>query len=81
MLSMVAAVAAASVFSDYPGVRNANTAIEAIIDKGLVVEMIVRCDHNTGIVTYSRADRRYCDSRLRCHASLRAARRATCLGG
>lgn len=83
MSAIFAVAAAASVaFSDYPGVLSRNQPIEATIDKGLVVEIIVRCGgRSAGILTYSKVDRLFCDSALRCHSRLAAARRATCDGG
>lgn len=78
-LMTLLAVAAVS-FSDYPGALSRKSPVEAVIDRGLVVEIVVRCGAGAGILTYSKADRRFCDSSLRCHSGLKAAREATCAG-
>lgn len=71
-------ILAATVFSDYPGLVRPGNDVEARIDRGLLVEFVVRCPGGTGIVSYSRGDHCYADSRLRCHATLSAARSAVC---
>ena len=71
-------LAAATVFSDYPGLARSGGDVEAMIDRGLLVEFVIRCPEGTGIVSYSRGDHCYSDARLKCHATLAAARRSVC---
>lgn len=80
MFSVFAVAATLAAYSDYPGALSRQSSVEAYTDKGLTVELVVRCRPGTGVLTYSKADQTFCDSRLRCHSSLRAARRATCAG-
>lgn len=75
--STLAAVATAAVIQ-YPAFTRDRGPVEAVIDKGLMVEFIVRCRPGTGIMSYSKAERRYCSSRHSCHATFAAAWKATC---
>ncbi len=82
MLNFILAAAAATTvtYSDYPGALSRRSPVEAMVDKGLIVELVVRCGDRAGILTYSKVDRRFCDASLRCHARLGEARAATCNG-
>lgn len=71
-------LAAAAIFSDYPAFLKKGGVIEAYTDRGPIVEMIVRCPVGTGIISYSKADRRYCSSKMHCFDHLRPAVSQTC---
>ena len=52
--------------------RNAerNQRVEATIDKGPIVEMIVRCGAGTAIVSYSKVEHLFCGPKHGCHRQL-----------
>ena len=71
----------ASNFTGYPGLDDEKAVVEVATDKGLVVEMILRCNRQvkgeplSGIMTYSKLDRLYCSSNHRCFDTLEPAAR------
>ena len=71
-------VALAAIFSDYPAFLKQGGVIEAYTDRGPIVEMIVRCKTGTGIISYSKIDRKYCSSKMTCSASRDTAIAQTC---
>lgn len=82
MSAFIAAAAAATMaYADYPGALSRTSPVEAAIDRGAVVEMIVRCGQRSGILRFSKIERLFCDPRSRCHTRFAAAHRATCAGG
>lgn len=79
MFSVAAATwAMVAVYSDYPGFLKRHTLVEAYIDRGAIVELIVRCEGGTGILSYSKLDRLYCSSKHNCSATLQSAVDDTC---
>jgi hypothetical protein len=79
MLKLAAiGLAAAAVFSDYPAFLKKGGVVEAYTDRGPIVEMIVRCQAGTGIVSYSKVDQRFCSSKMHCYGRLHAAIAETC---
>ena len=46
--------------------------IEAITDRGPILEMIVKCQSGTAIMTFSKIERVYCGPRGHCDRSRRA---------
>ena len=48
-----------------PGIK-----IEALVDRGPIVEMIVRCGVNTAIISYSKIEKLYCSPRMACSPAL-----------
>lgn len=68
----------AASFTEYPAFLRPNVVVEAFTDKGLMVELIVRCPVGTGILTYSKVERAYCSSRHACFGALPAAVDHTC---
>lgn len=76
-LAAVLAVTAAT-FTIYPGVKAQNPAIEAMIDRGPIVELIVRCPSGTAIISYSKMERRYCGPDLVCDRSMATVVRRAC---
>lgn len=77
-MPMLAALALAAIFTDYPAFLRRGEPIEAIIDRGPINELVVRCSKGTGILTYSKLEHLYCASTLACFDTFEAARRATC---
>lgn len=78
LAALAVAAAATTTTIDYPAFARRPGPIEAVIEKGAIVEMIVRCPAGTGILSYSKADRRYCSSRNACFATFTPALRDTC---
>ncbi len=79
MLQLAATgLAMTAIFSDYPAFLKRGGVIEAYTDKGPIVELIVRCPEGTGIMSYSKIERLYCSSKMRCSAALRTAVADTC---
>lgn len=64
--------AEAANFSLYPGFTDRNALVEMTTDKGLVVEVVLRCERTAsgkvkpGIMTYSKIEQLYCSSKNRC---------------
>lgn len=61
--------ASASLFTIYPGSNNPSPRIEAITDRGPLLEMIVRCPRGTAIMTYSKIEHLYCSPKHACFRS------------
>ena len=59
-------------FRSYPGFLDPHGTVEMVHDKGLMLELHVRCSRRAdgriqaGIMTYSKVERLFCSSRLRC---------------
>ena len=62
----IAAVALAGGFTLYPPPQATKPRIEAITDKGPILEMIVRCPVGSAIISYSKVERLFCGPRLTC---------------
>lgn len=71
-------LALTAIYSDYPAFLKRGALVEAYSDRGPIVEMIVRCPVGTGIISYSKIDRRYCSSKMDCFPGLKAAVDRTC---
>ncbi len=84
LCAVMSTSAAAANFSLYPGFRDRNATVEMTTDKGLIVEMVVRCRRKAngqispGIMTYSKVERLYCSSKNRCGRSFERAFTDTC---
>lgn len=79
----LAPVASATDFRLYPGFTDPNAVVEMTTDKGLIVEIVLRCSRSdrgvrAGIMTYSKVERLFCSSRMRCTTSAARAARETC---
>ena len=70
--------AAATMYSDYPAFLQKGGVVEAYTDRGPIVEMIVRCQTGTGIISYSKMERLYCSSKMHCFGRLNQAVSETC---
>lgn len=78
MLGLVLAASITSGLTDYPVFRNPRARVEASIDRGPIVELIVKCRRGNAIVSYSKMERVYCTPRLNCHRSLGVVIAETC---
>jgi len=68
--SVIAGVFAAASFTTYPAFDRPGSRVEAVIDRGPILEMVVRCAGGTGILSFSKIDRKYCTPDQRCAAGL-----------
>ncbi len=68
----------AATFNIYPGNRAPDARIEALIDRGPILELIVRCPVGTAIVSYSKMERRYCGPDGLCDRSMDTIVRRAC---
>jgi hypothetical protein len=90
MFSVFAATFLTASITAYPGFgdrgivtpRKAQTVprIEATVDRGPIVEMIVRCPRGTAIVSYSKIERLYCGPKQACTRSIDRVVSAACGG-
>jgi hypothetical protein len=70
--------AATTGFIYYPGFVEPGQRVEALIDKGPIVEMIVRCRTGTGIVAVSKYEGLFCAPDFTCYSTLKPALARTC---
>ena len=79
MKFLVIALAANSTpFIEYPAFLLDRPLIEAVTDKGPILEMIVRCKTGTAIISYSKIERVYCGPKLTCARDGNAVARRAC---
>ena len=69
-LTLVLLATGASGLTDYPAFIQPNARVEAVIDRGPIRELIVKCGGGTAILSYSKVERLYCDPHLKCHPDL-----------
>ncbi len=75
----LAASTATGVFSDYPGFLNPDSEVEAVVDRGPILELIVKCGDGTAILSYSKVERLYCTpNRSGCFNTFDDAINSTC---
>ena len=65
-------------FTLYPAFRGDKGAVEAATDKGLIVELIIRCPEASGILTYSKIEGLYCGPKWHCTPSQKRAIERLC---
>jgi hypothetical protein len=75
----------AASFTTYPAfgdrVQSTPPRVEAVTDRGPILELIVRCPAGTAIVSYSKAEKVYCSPKFTCAASAAKVFTAACRGG
>ena len=81
--SYAAQTARAANFSLYPGFTDRDAFVEMTTDKGLIVEIVLRCERKgnkvkAGIMTFSKVDRMFCSSKMRCSRDADLAADDTC---
>jgi hypothetical protein len=64
-------------YIEYRG-PNERTPVETLIDKGPIIEMIVNCHPQSGIITYSKIERLYCSPKRGCSPAFETAYARTC---
>ena len=67
-----------SMYLEYPAFIKRGEVVEAYTDRGMIVEMIVRCPTGSGILSYSKVERLYCSSKHVCTKQLQPAVDDTC---
>jgi hypothetical protein len=70
--------AAVTLFNYYPGFTDSHSKIEAVIDRGLVAELVVRCEEGTAIVAASMVDQKFCTPKFVCYPALDRAISESC---
>ncbi len=84
LIVLFLAAATSSGFITYPGFNHPENIIEMTADKGLILEITLRCSRkpdgqiSSGIISYSKIERLYCSSRNNCYASAKKAVEETC---
>ena len=83
LVSATASAVQARDFRFYPGFLDRDAFVEMVTDKGLIFEIVVRCERKgnkvrAGIITYSKHEGLFCDSRLRCTRDAGRAADNTC---
>ena len=68
----------AGTFTIYPGKNNNYAQVEAITDRGPILEMIIRCPSGSAIITYSKIEHLYCRPNLQCDRDMASVVRRTC---
>lgn len=63
-------VAAAAAFIEYPVFVQPDAQVEAVVDRGPIKELIVRCPRGSGILSYSKIERTFCTPDWRCGPGL-----------
>lgn len=76
--NLIMVAAAAGAFTFYPPIQSQPPRIEAITDRGLMLEMIVRCPRGTAVVRYSKVEGLFCGPQHRCSGSREEALRSAC---
>jgi hypothetical protein len=77
-VATVRSIALAAGFIAYPVFNDSGATIEAIIDRGTITEIVVRCWAGTAIIAYSKVEKRYCSPRWKCGKDLDAAIEESC---
>ncbi len=58
--------------------RNITPQVETVVDRGLMLELRIRCGKTSGLVTYSKVEKTFCTPNFVCHKSLRTAAHNFC---
>ena len=64
--------------TDYPGFRQPRARVEAIIDRGTIQEIVIKCGGGTAIISYSKIERAFCTPKLHCSKRLSDVIAETC---
>ena len=76
-LWLVVAAAAGS-YVEYPAFLHPGARIQAVLDRGPIYELIIKCPEGTGILSYSKVEHLYCTPVRGCTANLKTAITRTC---
>lgn len=77
-LMILASVGMSNIFTLYPGLVEPKFDIQAVTNKGPVLELIIACHPGEGIISYSKPDRAYCVPDATCFSALKPAMRHLC---
>jgi len=77
-LLLLASIGAGNIFTFYPGFVEPQFDIQAITDKGPVLEMIIACRPGEGIISFSKVERVFCVPDATCYSKIRPAIRQLC---
>jgi hypothetical protein len=56
--------------TDYPGFINPKATVEAVVDRGPIQEMIIKCPQGTAIIAYSKVEKLFCGPTGGCSPQL-----------
>jgi hypothetical protein len=59
-------IAAAQGYIDYPVFVDPTSRVEAVIDRGPILELIVACSEGNAIISYSKMEQTYCSPTFKC---------------
>jgi hypothetical protein len=62
-----------------PAPPKLNPRIEAVTDKGPILEMIIKCPKGTAIISFSKIDKKYCSPHMFCDTTLGTVLAASCM--
>lgn len=74
------AAVAGNLFTLYPGFIDPDYPLQAVTDKGTILEIVVACKPGEGIMSYSKPERLFCLPDASCHRSMQKAVRRLCTG-
>ncbi len=77
-MSSASARSVHSEFRSYPAFRGSTGRVEAIHDKGLMLEIIVKCNDGAGIITASKVEGLFCGPKHKCTKNLKSAVQQLC---
>ena len=75
---VLSALVLAANFTVYPPPTGTPPRVEAITDKGPILELIVRCPQGSAIISYSKVERLFCGPRMKCGSNREAALKQAC---
>lgn len=78
MRRSAAPVLMAGLFTLYSGDNIGDSRIEAMTDRGPILELIVRCAEGAAVISYSKLEKLYCTPKWTCDQSFEAVLRRTC---
>lgn len=78
MQGFVAAISAVTLFNYYPGFTHPESRVEAVMDHGLVMELVVKCEPGTAILAVSPVERTFCTPKFACYPDLDRAIAESC---
>lgn len=77
-LLLLASVGVGNIFTVYPGFIEPKSDIQAVTDKGPVLEIIIACRPGEGIISFSKLDRAFCVPDATCYSTIRPAIQHLC---
>ncbi len=64
--------------TDYPGFINPKATVEAVVDRGPIQELIIKCPQGTAIIAYSKVEKLFCGPTGGCSQQLPAVVQRAC---